>query len=145
MGGRDTVPLDDCRGGETGEIGFAQYKDSDTLWVWPKNTHLDKIKILHRVSIPKASTNSLQNMMLQHASIDTFIKPYLPRRSGDIRAILSGYEPQKDLMRAASRMTRWIDPGRPHALTVEQSQSVDKVRRVRQLLALLPGKVSGVW
>jgi hypothetical protein len=58
MGGRDTVSLDDCGGGETGEIGFAQYKDSDTLWVWPKNTHLDKIKInLYGVSIP--STNSL--------------------------------------------------------------------------------------
>jgi hypothetical protein len=27
-----------------GEIGFAQYKDSGTLWVWPKNTHLDKNK-----------------------------------------------------------------------------------------------------
>jgi hypothetical protein len=81
-------------------------------------------------------TDALQNMMLQHASIDTFIKHYLPRRSGDIRAIVSGYEPQKDLMRAASRMTRWIDPGRPHALTVEQSRSVDNDRRLRQLLAL---------
>jgi hypothetical protein len=60
MGSRDTVP-------------FAQYKDSDTLWAWPKNTHLDKIKMLHRVSIPRASTNSLQDIMLQHASIDTFI------------------------------------------------------------------------
>ena len=81
-------------------------------------------------------TDALQNMMLQHASVDTFIKHYLPRRSGDIRAIVSGYEPQKDLMRAASRMTRWIDPGRPHALTIEQSQSVDENRQVRQLLAL---------
>jgi hypothetical protein len=81
-------------------------------------------------------TNALQNIMLQHASVDTFIKHYLPRRSGDIRAIVSGYEPQKDLMRAASRMTRWIDPGRPHALTVEQSRSVDKDRRLRQLLEL---------
>ncbi|KAH7370264.1 hypothetical protein BKA65DRAFT_471486 [Rhexocercosporidium sp. MPI-PUGE-AT-0058] len=63
-------------------------------------------------------TDALQNMMLQHASVDTFIKHYLPRRSGDIRAIVSGYEPQKDLMRAASRITRWIDPGRPHALTL---------------------------
>ncbi|KAH6714577.1 hypothetical protein BKA61DRAFT_723365, partial [Leptodontidium sp. MPI-SDFR-AT-0119] len=59
------------------------------------------------------------NIMLQHASVDTFIKYYLPRRSGDIRAIVSSYEPQKDFMRAASRMTRWIDPGRPHALTVK--------------------------
>jgi hypothetical protein len=37
MGGRDIVPIDDCEGRETGEIGFAQY-----LLVWPKNTQLDK-------------------------------------------------------------------------------------------------------
>jgi hypothetical protein len=32
-------------------------------------------------------------------------------------------------------MTRWVDPNRPHTLTVEQSQSVVKRRRLRQLLA----------
>lgn len=74
-------------------------------------------------------------MMLQHANISTFIKHYLPRRSADVRPIISGYEPQKDLMRAGSRMTRWIDPNRPQFLTPEQSQSVDKHRRLRQLLA----------
>ena len=73
--------------------------------------------------------------MLQHANIDTFIKHYLPRRSADVRAIVSGFEPQKDLMRAASRMTRWINPDRPQSLTLEQSQSVDKHPRLRQLLA----------
>ena len=31
MGGRDIVPLDDCEGGETGEISFTQDKDADTL------------------------------------------------------------------------------------------------------------------
>ena len=51
-------------------------------------------------------SDALQNMMLQHASIDTFIKHYLPRRSADVRAVVSGYKPQKDLMRAAGRMTR---------------------------------------
>ncbi|KAI9765782.1 MAG: hypothetical protein M1839_005382 [Geoglossum umbratile] len=81
-------------------------------------------------------SDALQNMMLQHANIDTFIKHYLPRRvTADVRAIVSGYEPQKDLMRAACRMTRWIDPNRPQNLTREQSQSVDKHHRLRQLLA----------
>ena len=81
-------------------------------------------------------SDALQNMMLQHANIDTFIKHYLPRRvTADVRAIVSGYEPQKDLMRAACRMTRWIDPNRPQNLTREQSQSVDKHQRLRQLLA----------
>lgn len=73
--------------------------------------------------------------MLQHANIDTFIKHYLPQRFADICAIVSNFEPQRDLMRAASRMTRWIDPNRPQCLTLEQSQSVDKHPRLRQLLA----------
>ncbi|KAI9766360.1 MAG: hypothetical protein M1840_006624 [Geoglossum simile] len=55
-------------------------------------------------------SDALQNMMLQHANIDTFIKHYLPRRvTADVQAIVSGYEPQKDLMRAACRMTPLIN------------------------------------
>ncbi|KAH8585592.1 hypothetical protein B0O99DRAFT_696323 [Bisporella sp. PMI_857] len=83
----------------------------------------------------KDVSDALQNMMLQHARIETFIKHYLPRRSGDVRAIVSGYEPQKDLLRAAGRMTRWIDPNRPQFLSPEQVQSVDKNPRLCQLLA----------
>ncbi|CAG8980240.1 hypothetical protein HYALB_00009822 [Hymenoscyphus albidus] len=72
-------------------------------------------------------SDALQNMMLQHAKIDTFIKHYLPRRvTADTRAIVSGYEPQHDLMRAACRMTRWIDPDRPQELTLKQSLSVNQ-------------------
>ena len=41
-------------------------------------------------------------MMMQHAKINTFIKHYLRRTvTTDMRAIVSGYEPQRDLMRAA--------------------------------------------
>ncbi|KAG9242311.1 hypothetical protein BJ878DRAFT_178488 [Calycina marina] len=80
-------------------------------------------------------SDALQNMMHQNLNIDTSIKHYLPRRSADARAIVWGFEPQKYLMRAASRMTRWIDPDRPHFLTLEQSQSVDKHPQLRQLLA----------
>lgn len=53
-----------------------------------------------------------------------------------MRAIVSGYEPQKDLMRAAGRMTRWIDPDRPQSLSLEEAQSVDKDPQLRQLLTL---------
>jgi hypothetical protein len=67
-------------------------------------------------------SDALQNLMLQHARIDTFIKHYLPRRvTTDTRAIVCGYEPQHDLMRAACRMKRWTDPDRPQELTLEQS------------------------
>jgi hypothetical protein len=59
-------------------------------------------------------SDALQLMMLQHAKMETYIKHYLPRRvTADTRAIVSGMEPQHDLMRAACRMLRWIDPDRP--------------------------------
>ena len=81
-------------------------------------------------------SDALQNMMMQHAKIDTFIKHYLRRTvTADTRAIVSGYEPQRDLMRAACRMTRWIDPDRPQELTPEESLSVNQDPAVRRLVA----------
>jgi len=81
-------------------------------------------------------SDALQNMMMQHAKIDTFIKHYLRRTvTADTRAIVSGYEPQRDLMRAACRMTRWIDPDRPQELTPEESLSVNQDPVVRRLVA----------
>jgi hypothetical protein len=75
-------------------------------------------------------------MMMQYAKIDTFIKYYLRRTvTADTRAIVSGYEPQRDLMRAACRMTRWIDPGRPQELTPEESLSVNQDPVVCRLVA----------
>jgi hypothetical protein len=81
-------------------------------------------------------SDALQNMMMQHAKIDTFIKHYLRRTvTADTRAIVSGYEPQRDLMRAACRMTRWIDPDRPQELTPEEALSVNQDPVVRRLVA----------
>jgi len=80
-------------------------------------------------------SDALQNMMMQHAKIDTFIKHYLRRTvTADTRAIVSGYEPQRDLMRAACRMTRWIDPDRPQELTPEESWSVNQDPAVCRLV-----------
>jgi hypothetical protein len=74
-------------------------------------------------------------MMLQHAKMETYIKHYLPRRvTADTRAIVSGMEPQHDLMRAACRMLRWIDPDRPQELTDEQSRSVNQHPNVLELV-----------
>lgn len=74
-------------------------------------------------------------MMLQHAKMETYIKHYLPRRvTADTRAIVSGMEPQHDLMRAACRMLRWIDPDRPQELMDEQSRSVNQHPNVLELV-----------
>lgn len=45
--------------GRQGRVASHRTKIQTLFWVWPKNTHLDKKKILYRVSIRKASTNSL--------------------------------------------------------------------------------------
>ncbi|KAH0538662.1 hypothetical protein FGG08_004737 [Glutinoglossum americanum] len=81
-------------------------------------------------------SDALPNMILQHASINTFIKHYLPRRvTADARAIVSGYELQHGLMRAACRMTQWIDPDRPQEPTFEQSLTVNLDPYIRRLVA----------
>ncbi|KAH8587509.1 hypothetical protein B0O99DRAFT_656371 [Bisporella sp. PMI_857] len=71
-----------------------------------------------------------------HADARTFVKHYLPRRvTADTAAIVRGLEPQHELMRAACRMSRWINPDRPQELTEEQSSSVNTDPGIQQLLA----------
>jgi Protein of unknown function (DUF3435) len=65
----------------------------------------------------------------------TFLKYYLSRRiETDIRSIYQGHEPQTEIMRAATRMSRWIDPRRPQELTTEQKASVDRDSEVGELI-----------
>ena len=71
-------------------------------------------------------SDSLQNLILQHSSIDTFLKHYLDRNINvDVQNIYRGQAPQRDLMRFACSMSRSIDPRRPRKLTTEQSASVN--------------------
>jgi hypothetical protein len=66
----------------------------------------------------------------------TFVQHYLRRRvTADTAAIVRGLDPQYELMRAACRMSRWINPDRPQELTEEESLSVNKDPCIRQLLA----------
>ncbi|OJD28259.1 hypothetical protein ACJ73_00338 [Blastomyces percursus] len=72
-------------------------------------------------------SDSLQNLMLQHASIDTFLKHYLDRNiTADVLSIYRGLEPQEALMRMVCSMSRSVDPRRPWKLTPEQSRSVPR-------------------
>jgi hypothetical protein len=71
-------------------------------------------------------SDSLQNLILQHASIDTFLKHYLDRRiNPDLLKIHRGVKPEKELMRFACSMSWSIDPRRPWKLTTKQSASVN--------------------
>ncbi|OJD16129.1 hypothetical protein AJ78_03709 [Emergomyces pasteurianus Ep9510] len=79
-------------------------------------------------------SDSLQNLMLQHASIDTFVKHYLDRNiTADVLSIYRGLEPQKALMRMVCSMSRSIDPRRPWKLTPEQSRSVNDLPHILKI------------
>ena len=66
--------------------------------------------------------------MLQHASIDTFVRHYSVGIHVDAQAIVRGMPAQKQLMRFACSMSRSIDPRRPYRL--EDSSSVNRIPRV---------------
>jgi hypothetical protein len=70
-------------------------------------------------------SDSIQNLILQYSSIDTFLKHYLDRRiNADLLKIHRGMKPEKELMRFAYSMSRSIDPRRPWKLTPQQYASV---------------------
>jgi hypothetical protein len=69
--------------------------------------------------------------MLQHASIDTFVRHYSVGIHVDAQAIVRGMPAQKQLMRFASSMSRSIDPRRPYRL--EDSSCINDIPRVRTL------------
>jgi hypothetical protein len=92
-------------------------------------------------------SDSAQNLILQHASIDTFLRHYLSREiEDDTQNIYRGLEPQKALMRFACLMSRSIDPRRPWKLTPAQSASVNNLPCIvkwSQIVARLAGAPKG--
>ena len=69
--------------------------------------------------------------MLQHASIDTFVRHYSVGIHVDAQAIVRGMPAQKELMRFACSMSRSIDPRRPWRL--DDSTCVNDIPSVRTL------------
>lgn len=81
-------------------------------------------------------SEAMQNLMMGHASIATFLRHYLSRRiTVDTQAVVRGIPSQTALMRAACTMSRSIDLRRPRRLTQEQSASVNNHPSVRSLLS----------
>lgn len=80
--------------------------------------------------VPKSAdvSNELQNVMLQHASINTFVRHYSVGIHVDAQAIVRGLPAQKQLMRFACSMSRSIDPRRPYRL--EDPSCIDEVPSV---------------
>ena len=72
---------------------------------------------------------------MMHSDTRTFLKHYLSRRiETDVQSIYRGLEPQTEIMRAATRMGRWIDTRRPRELTTEQKASVEQSPEVKDLI-----------
>ncbi|KAJ5974897.1 hypothetical protein N7481_008604 [Penicillium waksmanii] len=79
-------------------------------------------------------SDSMRNLVMHHADTRTFLKFYLSRRiSKNLPAIIRGLDPEDDIMRAACRMSRTIDPNRPRRLTTKQSFSLNQLPVIVEL------------
>jgi len=79
-------------------------------------------------------SDSQRNLILQHASSAVFQHSYLSRYiTADTQAAFRGLEPQTALMRAASSMSRTIDPRRPTELSEEQQAQVRRHPEIKLL------------
>ncbi|EDN06475.1 predicted protein [Histoplasma mississippiense (nom. inval.)] len=68
-----------------------------------------------------------QNLVLKHASIRTFLDHYLPRLVDiNMQPLISGQDPNSPLMRAITRIGRWLDKRRPRHLTDAQKATVEQ-------------------
>ncbi|GIZ43092.1 hypothetical protein CKM354_000633300 [Cercospora kikuchii] len=87
-------------------------------------------------------SDSQRNLILQHSSSAVFQHNYLSRYiTQDTQAAYRGLEPQTAIIRAASGMSRSIDPDRPQSLNDQQLLQIKKhpevvlARRTRDRLA----------
>ncbi|OKP09913.1 hypothetical protein PENSUB_4625, partial [Penicillium subrubescens] len=72
---------------------------------------------------------------MKHASTRTFLNHYLPRRIGtDMQALMRGLEPDTAMMRAVTRMGRWVDTRRPRELTDAQKASVETMPELQDAI-----------
>ncbi|KAJ5415003.1 hypothetical protein N7509_000101 [Penicillium cosmopolitanum] len=72
-----------------------------------------------------AVSEAQQNLIMKHADSRTFLNHYLPRHvDTDMQNVMNGRQSNKPLMRAITRMSRWIDTRRPRRLTPEQRASI---------------------
>ena len=75
-----------------------------------------------------------RNLILQYRDSNVFRQAYVSRYiTGDTQAAYRGLKPQRDMIRAASGMTRSIDPRRPRHLTSKQFLEVRRHPEVKLL------------
>ncbi|KAL4761146.1 uncharacterized protein BDW70DRAFT_150295 [Aspergillus foveolatus] len=77
-------------------------------------------------------TDALQNVMLQHADIRTFIRHYEVDVDVDVQGIVRKTGSQTPLVRFACSLSASIDPDRPFWLSAEESKSLNQLPAVRE-------------
>ncbi|KAK3166768.1 hypothetical protein OEA41_009893 [Lepraria neglecta] len=78
-------------------------------------------------------TDAQRNIILQHHNSSVFQKNYASRYMPDTQAVYRGLKPQTALMRAASGISRPIDPRRPRKLNLAQQAEADRYPEKRKI------------
>lgn len=72
-------------------------------------------------------SDSLRNLIMHYSDTRTFLKHYLDRRiDKNLPTLIRGLNQDEDIIHAACRISRTIDPNRPQDLTTVQSSSVNQ-------------------
>lgn len=82
-------------------------------------------------------TNELQNVTLQHANINTFVRHYSVGIHVNAQALVRGLPQEKRLMRFSSSMSRSIDPPRPYMPTEEDISVINMLPHMCALQGLI--------
>ncbi|EDN04835.1 conserved hypothetical protein [Histoplasma mississippiense (nom. inval.)] len=75
-------------------------------------------------------TDALQNVILQHSDIRTFVRHYEVDVDVDVQGIVRKTGSQTPLVRFACSMSASIDPNRPYKLSAEESRSINLLPEV---------------
>ena len=81
-------------------------------------------------SLKDEVTDGLQNVILQHANINTFVRHYAVDADVDVQGIVRRTGTQTELVRFACSMSASIDPDRPFKLSPEESRSLNELPMV---------------
>jgi hypothetical protein len=81
-------------------------------------------------SLKDEVTDGLQNVILQHANINTFVRHYAVDVDVDVQGIVRRTGTQTELVRVACSMSASIDPDRPFKLSPEESRSLNELPMV---------------
>ncbi|GFF18979.1 hypothetical protein ATEIFO6365_0009034200 [Aspergillus terreus] len=96
---------------------------------WSLFTHqfrYSKGAILNESELLSLISDAQQNLIIKHTDIQTFLNYYLPRRIGtDIQALMKRLQPDSAMIRAVTRIGRWINQHRPQELTDAQKATVE--------------------